>query len=746
MKRVKVFSLLVLCAVALSSCGAATDAAPQEESGSGITGMSVAEIPMNEDETFSGIRCCGDSIIVETDAMEAEGAEAESEADADDEGTNDVGTNAAEATYVQRFYYAQAGADFPEEPFCSFDYNERSAIDFIGGEDGNVFFILTEAAEEEDSAKLLEISADGSERTVADLNDLCLGSSGESIWDWSIRAVPGGDFLLVSKYGYRLISQEGEIVRREDWKEPRSYDVLYAGGKYALTLQAENFQTVYGTFQRENGKLGTLRDISQDARFNRTGNGEDSLYMYTNMEASLCNLSTGEHTKMFDWTDIGIQGDSVLGMYGDTQAPRFLFREDNILYEAQWNGGNPGTERTELRLGYVSDSAATRRAVAMFNRTNPDFLIRMVDYGTEDESAAAMRLYTELTAGTGPDIFRMDGGYMDDRAMGERGLLEDLTPYLESSQVVSPQNLLPSVYEALQTEGKVYMLPTNFRLGGFITKERWAPAGQAWTAEELLRILEEEPELRDTMSSKSHMLEYCLSVMLGAGGEDGASVLEDGLLEKYIRLAGYMPEEAVYIPDDSLRQDGKLLFESFVLMDSETYMFHKAEWGEDVAFVGYPGGAGNGMMLYADNCYAVSAQSRHKDGAWKFVESFFTREWQEKITPNYAFSVDRDRFEQQLKHAEQVQWYTDRDGRQREAPVLTYDMNGEVVEVFAPRPEDTDSLRQMVEGARMIKRGDVEALRIVQEEAAYYFAGQKSLKEVADIIRNRMGLMAEERK
>jgi ABC-type glycerol-3-phosphate transport system substrate-binding protein len=248
------------------------------------------------------------------------------------------------------------------------------------------------------------------------------------------------------------------------------------------------------------------------------------------------------------------------------------------------------------------------------------------------------------------------------------------------------------------------------------------------------------------MSSKSHMLEYCLSVMLGAGGEDGASVLEDGLLEKYIRLAGYMPEEAVYIPDDSLRQDGKLLFESFVLMDSETYMFHKAEWGEDVAFVGYPGGAGNGMMLYADNCYAVSAQSRHKDGAWKFVESFFTREWQEKITPNYAFSVDRDRFEQQLKHAEQVQWYTDRDGRQREAPVLTYDMNGEVVEVFAPRPEDTDSLRQMVEGARMIKRGDVEALRIVQEEAAYYFAGQKSLEEVADIIRNRMGLMAEERK
>lgn len=44
----------------------------------------------------------------------------------------------------------------------------------------------------------------------------------------------------------------------------------------------------------------------------------------------------------------------------------------------------------------------------------------------------------------------------------------------------------------------------------------------------------------------------------------------------------------------------------------------------------------------------------------------------------------------------------------------------------------------------MIKRGDAEALQIMQEEAAYYFAGQKSLEEVTDIIRSRIGLMAEE--
>ena len=106
----------------------------------------------------------------------------------------------------------------------------------------------------------------------------------------------------------------------------------------------------------------------------------------------------------------------MIGMYGDGEAPRFIFREEDILYEAQWDGGSPGAEREELLLGFVSDSATTRKAVAAYNRTHPDVLIRMVDYGKEDESAAADRLYVELMAGKGPDIIQMDGGYMDGAA------------------------------------------------------------------------------------------------------------------------------------------------------------------------------------------------------------------------------------------------------------------------------------------------------------------------------------------
>lgn len=741
MKRLKAFSIFALSAAILCSCGAARNADLQGEEDSVGAGLSVTMIPLKEDETFGSLRCCGDSVLLETDAEEIDAEET------DDTETDGVETDDAETIFIQRYYYAKAGADFPEEAFCSFDYSQRYVYDFTAGEDGTAYFLLAETAEdpeEEDFVKLLEVSADGSERTLAELDNLRQTSGTAGLSDWRIRAVPGGEVLLLSRFGYRLISRDGELVEEEDWEEPRDIDVLYTGGNYALTLQSENFRNVPGTLNRENGRFGTLKDISGEARFNRTGQAENAVFMYTETGASLCDLSTGSCTKIYEWTDIGVQGDSVIGMYGDGEAPRFIFREENILYEAQWDGGSPGAEREELLLGFVSDSATTRKAVAAYNRTHPDVLIRMVDYGKEDESAAADRLYVELMAGKGPDIIQMDGGYMDDRDMGARGILEDLSPYLERSEVVSAEKLIPSVYHALLSEGRLYMLPTNFHLGGFIAKEKWASEGAAWTVEELLRILEEESGLRDGMISKNHMLECCVIAMLGAGDMD--FIPEEDLLKKYICLADYMPETAVYVADDSLRRDGKLLFEQLVMMDPETYLYNKSRWGEDSAFVGYPGGAGNGMVFYPDNCYAVCAQSSHKDAAWGFVESFFTKSWQDGITPNYAFSIDRDVFEGQMKDAEKVQWYTDRSGRRQEAPIMSYEMGGEQVDVYAARPEDTDSLRKLVEGAATVKRGDMSILRIMQEEAAYYFAGQKSLEEVLDIIQNRIRLLKEERK
>ena len=258
MKRLKVFSIFVLSAVILCSCGAAQNAALQGEEDSVGAGLSVTMIPLKEDETFGSLRCCGDSVLLETDAEEIDAEET------DDTETDGVETDDAETIFIQRYYYAKAGADFPEEAFCIFDYSQRYVYDFTAGEDGTAYFLLAETAEdpeEEDFVKLLEVSADGSERTLAELDNLRQTSGTAGLSDWRIRAVPGGEVLLLSRFGYRLISRDGELVEEEDWEEPRDIDVLYTGGNYALTLQSENFRNVPGTLNRENGRFGTLKDI-----------------------------------------------------------------------------------------------------------------------------------------------------------------------------------------------------------------------------------------------------------------------------------------------------------------------------------------------------------------------------------------------------------------------------------------------------------------------------------------------------
>ena len=142
MKRLKAFSIFVLSAAILCSCGAAQNAALQGGEDSVGAGLSVTMIPLKEDETFGSLRCCGDSVLLETDAEEIDAEET------DDTETDGVETDDAETIFIQRYYYAKAGADFPEEAFCSFDYSQRYVYDFTAGEDGTAYFLLAETAED----------------------------------------------------------------------------------------------------------------------------------------------------------------------------------------------------------------------------------------------------------------------------------------------------------------------------------------------------------------------------------------------------------------------------------------------------------------------------------------------------------------------------------------------------------------------------------------------------------------------
>lgn len=676
-------------------------------------GVKRIEIPLKWEEVCD-IKMCGNVVLFETLTSE-----------------------------MQEIFYMEDAKEFPKLPVCSYDYSQKEIIDFTTDGEERIFLIMIDRSD--DSINLVRVNTTGKDNIVRSLSSFWQGEK-DDVYQWRVRIEKNGNILIASEYGYWILDSQGEIIQKKLWEEKVTCDVLFPEEGCAFIQQLDNIDRVFSEYDMGTGQLKRLNGIASDARFFLLENESRQLFMYTDSEAYIYDISEGKKTRLFDWTDLGIVGENVIGMYGGMETPRCVIVEDNCLYDIQWNGGQ-SKERVELVLGSIADSTVTRRAVAWFNRTNSDCMITIADYGGEDKDVAVERMYMDILAGEGPDIILLNSECMDERMLGERGILEDLVPYLEHSDVIGKQDMIDSVYNALLTNQKIYMLPTNFRLTGLITKQKWMSDAQGWTVNDILDVLNEQPELCDTAYiDKNAMLELCFSVYFHTSREydEQTAVLDGAILKKYIQLAELMPQTAVYPAEESVRRDGKLLFEVFYIEDMSTYLYNRSVWGEDSVFTGYPEGRGNGMVIVPDNCYAVNAFSEHKDLAWKFIESFFTDEWQKEVTPNYFFSVCKDIFEEQLQEAMRRKMYMGNDGNQYELPIVQYDLDGETINVYAAGEEDVEQLRKMVNDAVMIKRGDSPLTAIIQEEAAYYFAGDKTIEEVVDIIQNRIQLYMNE--
>ena len=55
--------------------------------------------------------------------------------------------------------------------------------------------------------------------------------------------------------------------------------------------------------------------------------------------------------------------------------------------------------------------------------------------------------------------------------------------------------------------------------------------------------------------------------------------------------------------------------------------------------------------------------------------------------------------------------------------------------------EDIQDVREMINNTKVMQRSDLPFIGITQEEALYYFNGEKSIEETAAAIRNKICLL-----
>jgi len=100
--------------------------------------------------------------------------------------------------------------------------------------------------------------------------------------------------------------------------------------------------------------------------------------------------------------------------------------------------------------------------------------------------------------------------------------------------------------------------------------------------------------------------------------------------------------------------------------------------------------------------------------------------------------------EKQFEKAMEPEYIELEDGTKEEREKTTWGYDDWEAKIYAATPEQVEEVRDLIYNADGVMVGNSEELAIIREEVDAYFKGQKSAKEVADIIQSRMKIYVSE--
>lgn len=270
----------------------------------------------------------------------------------------------------------------------------------------------------------------------------------------------------------------------------------------------------------------------------------------------------------------------VLGQSGDGVAVHRYVYDPDI----------PTVPDTLLRVYSLKDDEILRRTISRYQKSHPEVAIEFeVGISGDDgvtEADAIRTLNTEILAGDGPDILRLDGFSIDTYL--EKGLLTDL-----GGVIGQAGPLLEQVTNCYAQDGTVRALPT-----GFVLPVIYGPGhivSQIHDLDSLVAAaVQAQAEKPDTRS-----------VMVGFVAAKLADDFYDGCSAAWIRPDGTLDEEKLteyydamarlYALDEKLRQD----------LGEETL----AEFAEEYVPGDYNGSSGARMIATGDELLAAGTMN-----------------------------------------------------------------------------------------------------------------------------------------
>lgn len=543
--------------------------------------------------------------------------------------------------------------------------------------------------------------------------------------------------------------EEGKIyyVRKDtSLGEPAVYEIKKENAGSGMNFRLERL-TVFREEMRNGGSYGKI-----------FGSFNGFLYNDNNGILKRYRLKDGSWKELLRWSDSNLTGNpaEVVWISEEYLAACFRMQEGPRVYLLTRKAAEEVPEKEELILAFTYSTPYLEQRIAEFNQENQRYHITPRAYAGKEQET---RLDAEMVSGAPPDI--MDLTYMDAGKYAEKGLLEDLAPYLESSAGLKKEEYWNGILEGYTVNDSLVCLPGSFGISTILGRESQVGSLKGWSMESVMALSEEYPEAR-LMEMDSFL--YVLEELLGEyiperyiDQESGVCAFDSG---EFGELMLWLEEHTGRTDRISVQEDydGGAVPENILLMKGDwlgwsDFLRSEMMYQGEMAAVGYPSREGR-VLYYGRPCdlLGIAAGSGHKEGAWEFLEYYLSGvDGEESI----GFPVRKDSFIRSLEEQTEPDYVRDEKGEIRMAwgePVRkakgSFVLEGEIIDYYCLTQEQAETLRYAAEHAVFTLDGGLkkEVLEIITEEMKAYLNREKTLKETTAVIQNRVQLLVQERR
>lgn len=677
---------------------------------------------------------------------------------------------------------SEAAAELDDEVYSGYEYTNY--YNFVITSTGAIYAVRSHYKEDysdpENPVYLNEYSIcrwgmDGVLSGQQSLNELM----GENGWLYMVNEIGNGDLLLlISKddgnYIRVTMNADGEFsnpipvdYQNDIWASINSIVTAEDGTTYIIyNDQNDNWNTYVVTYDFESdtaGEAAKLPGSMSYSGFNSVTAGYDTDLIFS-MSGGLYSYNIGDE----ETTQIMSCINSDLPAYGLYNF-RPVDEEHFIAFYNEYNSYKtrgayftkvapediPDKQVIVIAAAYMSGDIKSR--IIEFNKKSSEYRIVTKEYESyntsEDYNAGYTKLNNDIITGNMPDILVTDTNTPVDNYIS-KGLLANVDELIKNDPELGNKEFMDNVFEAYRVDGKLYQVVPSFYVQTLIGKTSIVGDRSTWTMDEFNEVMSSLPA--ETKAFGEYTRDNFLWVMMMYSGRDfvdvstGKCAFDSDNFIKILEYAKTLPEELGedYYTDEywsnyesQYRENRTILMGTYISSMNNMSRYINGYFGEPVNFIGFPTDSGQGGVINGGNNFVLSSKSANIDGAWEFVRYYLTDEYQDNL--EYQIPVSKKAYDAWAAKGTEKPYYIDENGDKQEYDDTFY-MNGEEIPLPVLTQEQVDDISAYIQSVNKLSYYNEDVLNILNEEAAAYFAGQKTAEDVAAIIQSRVQIYVNE--